>query len=324
MDLAEALNAVTHVPVRTDFKDYVPTHGVSINFILSYLTNIRGVDTMRDLESYTLRITDQFNCSFAELLLAHPGLNTAVNDTANFFVSFAYDTKLSTLVDALNRYRSKIGAQDIYVWISILSVNQHFQATCFRRAPIVYPKTWFKNAFETSIGTIQRVLFIMNPIHNPIALQRLWCIYELYLTVAIPGCSLDVCMSAEDESVFMNGLLEDTQSILNYIDAIDAESARASPRQEQKLRERIKDIPGGYATLNHQVRTKLRSWFATTAELFLANGQNLYQADRAKYIRFMVVVCKLFSELGLFQNAERIGAAAVRESVTHYGNDHEE
>ena len=321
MSFEEQLKTVTNVSVRKDFTNYVPTHGVSLDFLLSHFADIRGVETMRQLEAYTRKVTERHHSSLAELLLSHDKFKHAVVDTAEYFVSFAYDTKVETMMDALDRFRRKMAKKDIFVWISILTVNQHFQVKDGQAAAVVYPKTWFKNAFEKSISSIKHVLFILNPITKPIALQRLWCIYELYLAVS-KGYKLDICLSEEDENLFMEGLLQNTESILRYIDAIDAQSAGADPSQERKLRERIEEIPGSYRTLDTEVRDRLREWFAHSAKSFIEKRRESYQQNKSAYVRVLNMVGKLFLELGSFKEAHTVMIEALYEAVGHYGNEH--
>ena len=324
MALAEQLKTVKPFAARTDFTDYVPRHGLSVNFILSYLAGIDGVDSMRDVEAFTIKVTERFHCSFTELLLQHEKFDKCVVDQAEYFVSFAYDTNLETLVDALDRFRKKKEKADVFVWISIFSVNQHFQAKEGKVAPIQYPKTWFKNAFETCIASIKNVLFILTPIRNPIALHRLWCIYELYLSVSIDGANLDVCLSEEDELTFVNGLLEDTNSILALINAIQAKNAKAHPAQEKKLRERIEDIPGQYGALDNAVRDRLREWFAYTARRFIEVNRVQYKQDMQKYFELLTAVGTLFHDQGHYDEAEALKSEALKESMGYYGTNHVE
>lgn len=324
MAMDEMFKTVKPFSVRTDFTDFVPTDGVSVKFIVKHLTALTGVHTMRDLEGSVMQTTKRFSSSFTELLGNHEQFKESVVESADYFVSFAYDTKLETLVDGLERFRKKAEVDDIFVWISILSVNQHFGRKAGEVAPIVYPKSWFKNAFEKTISTIQNVLFILTPIKNPIALQRLWCIYELYLAEAIKGCTLDVCLSEEDEDTFIDGILQDTTSILQYFDAIDAEKAKASPDQETRLRKRIEEIPGSYATLNSNVRDRLRAWFAHASTSYLEEKKATLQKDQVRYISLLTVVGKLHGELGNYKKAAKIASEALEISLEYYGEEHKE
>lgn len=325
MSLEESLKTVKPFTARTDFTEHVPREGISLQFILKYFGDLANVRTMYDLEEYILKITKKNHCSFAELLQHHEAHKHAVVGSAKYFVSFAYSTEMETILDALEKYRRKVAAEDLYVWISILTVNQHFGRSEGEEAAIEYPKSWFKNAFETCISSIQNVLFIMSPIAQPVALQRLWCIYELYLTVLYPTSVLDVCLAEDDESEFMTGLLSNTESLLEYINGVNAEKAKSSnPAQEAKLRARIEAMPGGYEKINTEVREKLRLWFAHTAQSFIEVNKQEYVKDKARYINLVLMVGKMFLETGKLVDAEPLLHEALREAKAHYGNDHRE
>ena len=323
MDFEESLKTVKPFQARRDFSDYVPRAGISLKFILKHLSDIPGVESMYDLEAYVLKLTQRHHCSVTELLAQHSSYQISVVDTASYFVSFAYSTSYATILDALDKFMRKTGAEDIFVWISIFSINQHFGRGEQENAPVEYPKGWFKDAFEKIIPAIKNVLFVMSPLRQPVALQRLWCIYELYLTVLYPGCTLDVCLSEEDEQFFMQNLVKDTESILEYIDKVNAQQALSSnPKQEEKLRRRIEQIDGQYETINSKVRDKLRLWFAQVAKLFIKTNKQTYQKDKARYIQLIRMVGKLFAELGRFEDAEPLKLEDLYESLGFYGSEH--
>ena len=323
MDFAESLKTVKPFSPRTDFTDYVPTEGVSLKFILKHLGDLQQVESMYDLEDYVLGITKRYHCSFVELLQKHEVHGSSVMGKASHFVSVAYSTSFQTILDALEKFMNKIEADDIHVWISIFTINQHFGRSEGESAPIQYPQSWFKNAFETCIESIGNVLFVMSPIDQPTALQRLWCIYELYLTVLYSQCTLDVCLSQEDEETFIRQLLRGTESILRFINGVDAERAKSSnPAQEEKLRQRIQGIPGGYEAINNEVKGKLRLWFAFSAKSYIAENKERFSQEKDSYIRLIQSVGKMLREAGRLDEAEPFEYEALYECVGHFGNDH--
>ena len=323
MEFEESLKTIKPFQARSDFAEYVPTEGVSLKFILKHLGGLQQVESMYDLENYVLRITKRYHCSFVELLQKHEVHGSSVIGKASHFVSFAYSTSFQTILDALEKFMHKIEADDIHVWISIFTINQHFGRSEGESAPIQYPQSWFKNAFETCIKSIGNVLFVMSPVNQPVALQRLWCIYELYLTVLYKNCTLDVCLSEEDEEIFMQKLLQDTESIVQFINGVDAKKAKSSnPVQEEKLRRRIQSIPGGYEVINNQVKGKLRLWFAVSAKSYIAENKEKFSQNKAYYVRLIQSVGKMLYEAGRLEEAEAFHYEAIYECVGHFGNDH--
>ena len=329
----ESLKLIKSVETRRDFATYVPRDGASLNFLLEHLANTKlgnnknraPIKTMYDLEAYVLQLTSRWHCSFTELLKEHPVHKRAVVDTATYFVSFAYATDLETILSALDKFRRKQRADDLFVWISILSINQHFGREKGESAAVVYPKSWFKKAFKECIPAIKNVLFVMSPLANPVALQRLWCIYELYLSVSNRNCTLDVVLSEEDEQYLINNLLRDSQSILDYINGVNAEKAKSSnPAQEQKLREQIEKIPGLYGAIDEAVREKLRGWFVLAATGYIEAKKEDYKKDRPKYIQLLRMVAKMLDESGRLDQAFPLQNEDLAECRAYYGNEHQE
>lgn len=336
--LEESLKLVKSVETRRNFATYVPRDGVSLNFLLKHLPNAKflkydknsnsssmvSIRTMYDLEAYVLQLTARWHCSFTELLKEHPSHQQAVVDTADYFVSFAYATDLETILSALEKYRRKQGSDDIFVWNSILSINQHFGRQG-KTGVVEYPKSWFKKAFKECIPAIKKVLFVMSPLAKPVALQRLWCIYELFLSVSNKICTLDVVLSEEDEQYLIDNLLKDSQVILKYITNVNAKEAKSSnPKQEEKLRSQIEEIPGGYIVIDDAVRDRLREWFAHAATGYIEARKEEYKKDRPQYINLLRMIEKMLSEAGRLEEAYPLATEGVAECRAYHGIDHKE
>ena len=328
----ESLKLVKSVESRKDFATFVPRDGISLNFLLKHLAdaklaNNKPVKSSYDLEAYVLEHTVKWHCSFTEMLKSHPTHKAAVVDNADYFVSFAYSTDFETVLSALDKFRrKKNNHKDLFVWNSIFSVNRHFGRTGEDKltAPVVYSKGWFKDAFEKCIPSIGNVLFVMSPLAEPVALQRLWCIYELYLAISNDKiCTLDVILSEDDEQYLIDNLLEDSQSVLDYINSVDAEKATSSnPKQEDKLRKEI--IKVGYARIDESIRDRLREWFAHAATQYIAEKKAEYKKDRPKYIDLLGMVAKMLVESGRLDEAFPLESERLAECRAHYGNEHEE
>ena len=324
MSFEESLKVIKHVEARRDFDSYVPLSGISLNFMLKHLLQTEGQRTMYDLESYVIEQTKRRqHCSFTEMLEHHPTYKSCVKTEADYFVSFAYATKFDTILSALDKFRRKVGAEDIFVWISLFTVNQHFARKEGEVAAVVYPRKWFKTAFRKTIPALKNVLFVMSPLKEPVALQRLWCIYELYLSISHRNCTLDVVLSEEDEQYFIDNLLEDSLSVLKYIDGVDSKSAKSSnPDQEQKLREQIEDsVSDGYNGIDDAVRERLREWFAQAATMYITDRKSQYQNDKANYIELLEMVSKMLDEAGRIEESFRLSTECLEECKAFYGED---
>ena len=335
----ESLKLVKSVERRKDFETFVPRAGISLDFLLTHLADAKlenePVKSSYDLEAYVVEHTAKWHCSFTEMLKAHPTHHAAVVDNAEYFISFAYSTDFETILSALDKFRRKKnknknknnnrgGQKDIFVWNSIFSVNQHFGRNAEEKltAPVVYPKGWFKDAFENCIPSIGNVLFVMSPLAQPVALKRLWCIFELYLSVSNENCTLDVILSEDDEQFLIDNLLENTERILDYIKNVDSEKAKSSnPKQEQKLRDQIAKIHGGYNAIDDAVRDRLRDWFVHAASGYIIANKDKYKANMPKYILLIRAVGKALCEAAKNELAEHLLVEDVQESSKFYGEE---
>lgn len=328
----ESLKLVKSVESRKDFASYVPRDGISLNFLLQNLADAKlgtkPIKSSYDLETYVLQHTVKWHCSFTELLKSHPTHSGAVADKAEYFVSFAYSTDFETVLSALDKFRRKNrGAnKDLYVWNSVFCINQHFGRSSEEKltAPVVYPKGWFKDAFEKCIPSIGNVLFVMSPLAEPVALKRLWCIYELYLTISNDKCTLDVILSEEDEEYLIDSLLRSSQSILDFINGVNAEKAKSSnPAQEEKLRKQIAGLAGGYSAIDDAVREKLREWFAHAAKQYIAEKKDMYKRENVeKFINVLGMVAKMLRESGRLEEAFQVEIERLAECRAYYGDKH--
>lgn len=221
-----------------------------------------------------------------ELFKAHPTHISAVVDPAEYFVYFTYSRAFDIILNAVDNVSAEeTGAEDLFAWISITSVNRHFGRMQKERfsAPVVYPKGWAKDAFQQCIASIPKVLFVMSPLAKPVALERLWFIYDVYLEILEEKCSLAVILSEDDEQYLIENLLVSSQSILDYINKVRAEKAKASnPEQDKRLRLQIERLPGGYVAIDESIRDRLRDWFAHAARQYIQDVNSIFKINLAE------------------------------------------
>ena len=231
-----------------------PLSGISLNFLQEYFPFER-YGSMEELERNVIEMTREDQCSFVELLASseEKEFRAAVKPKAHFFVSFAYRTKWADLLSALLNYQRQNGLADMYIWMSVFSVNQH-EANHFE-------KKWFREAFSKAIREIGHTLFIMSPWPESIALQRLWCIFELYITLSHESCKLDVVLSEDDELELIDKLKQDKEA--SCYTTVESQKARASrPEDEKELRKYIMAL--SFEAVNSAISSRLDEWISTT------------------------------------------------------------
>ena len=322
MEFEEKLKVVKPFKARTDAAEYVPRHGVSLAFIKQELAKVAELQTMRDLESLVRKVTEPFRCSFAELLLQHDSYKSCVVEEAEYFVCVAYDTKVEVFVDALTRFQRELEVEDIFVWVSVFALNQHFGRGAEQGMEL--PESWLKDSFEAAMADTKRVLFVLSPVNKPIGFERLWCFYELLMPRVLRGCILDVCLSEEDEQNLTKGLLEDAGSILEAIAAIDLEKTKCSNAMDERmLRKRLAAIQTDTQALNKLVRDQLRNWFMNAAIGCIASNSDEYTKEVAKLIDVLYLVGGMFEEAEDLDTAETLANEVLTLCTRHYGKEHE-
>ena len=90
---------------------------------------------------------------------------------ATCFVSHAWKTPFKDVVDCLTQYENT--HHNTYYWFDVLTHNQYQNISSQHTE-------WWSNVFKKAIQNMGDVIFIMSPWNKPIALTRLWCLFELY------------------------------------------------------------------------------------------------------------------------------------------------
>ena len=284
-----------------------PLSGISLNFLQGYFPFERFT-TMGELEGSIIKLTKEDKCSFVELLASsgEQEFQDAVRPKAQFFVSFAYRTKWADLLASLLNYQEQHGLSDMYLWLSVFSVNQH-EANHFE-------KEWFRNAFSKAITEIGHTLFIMSPWPESIALKRLWCIFELYITLSGDTCKLDIVLNKEDELELMEKLEQDKEA--SCYTTVQVEHAKASrPEDEKELRKFIMSL--SYETVNRAISTRLEQWIGSTFNTALSAAQELEGKDeKERELRMTLELNRRMSKYLVDTGKPRLAEAHSRKTLT--------
>lgn len=71
---------------------------------------------------------------------------------------------------------------------------------------------WWATTFQSSIASFGRTVMVLAPWHDPIPLQRGWCVWELYCTIIgkrSGQCIFEVALSPESEQQFIEDVNQD-------------------------------------------------------------------------------------------------------------------
>ena len=149
---------------------------------------------------------------------------------ATRFVSHAWDYVFQDLLAAL----LALGVEQEYLWIGatcarclfrtthdtapacsadVFVLNQHEAATIER------PPDWWSDAFSDAVRTVGHTLLVLQPWFAPRALQRAWCLWEIFCTLQ-GGIQLDVLLNPGQVEAFRDNLARADVSCLHARNAL--------------------------------------------------------------------------------------------------------
>ena len=198
-------------------------------------------------------------CSYAELDAA-PG----ESGPATAFVSHAWLYPFEWVVSALEA--ADLPADTLF-WMDVAVVNQHTNAT--------RGFEWWSSTFRQAVKTIGRTLLVLAPWRAPLPLGRAWCIWEIFCTVDTET-ELRVLLPAAERAAFATALVEDFDSIVKVVCAVDVEKAEAhDPADRDNIFAAVRGTCGFHA-LNVAAAGGLRGALALAVHRVLVCTMPLY------------------------------------------------
>ena len=158
--------------------------------------------------------------SYARMVRAQGG-GAGVGE-ATVFASHAWTFVFEELIESLRFFENQqlaAGKPPSYFWLDIFVVDENAAHT--------YPSEWWQTSFTQAVGAIGHTALVLTPWRSPVPLRRAWCLWEIYSTLG-EKAKLSVCMSETENADFHRALVEDFESVLTSLSAIDAETAEVS------------------------------------------------------------------------------------------------
>eukprot|EP00004_Rigifila_ramosa_P024642 TRINITY_DN7209_c0_g1_i5.p1 TRINITY_DN7209_c0_g1~~TRINITY_DN7209_c0_g1_i5.p1 ORF type:complete len:1114 (+),score=222.94 TRINITY_DN7209_c0_g1_i5:499-3342(+) len=248
----------------------IPEEGVSLRFVLDFARQhkwrLRGLTTSEVCAKFVMPATRERACSYASLLKAK-GRTEGLVGRANVFVSHAWRYLFLDLVEALREQWEREGSNpETYLWLDVFVNNQH--GTGER------PFEWWTTAFTSSLSSIGRAWVVLIPWDDPIYVQRIWCLFELY-TIELQTIQREIIFPARERRRFLRYLVTDfnaVSGVLERISHIDIEKATAFKLSDQEAILRLVQQTVGFSRLNATIFAALKRWFATAAESALGDS----------------------------------------------------
>lgn len=217
---------------------------------------------------------------------------------ANRFLSHVYSAPFLKSLDALEAWEEQEAAAGrstpSFYYFDLFVVNQHGQG------PVI-PFAELRDEFGNGVRGVGHTLLLMEWA-DATALRRMWCVFELYTTLAC-GVPLDVVMAPDDETAFLEALHSDFDSLVQKT-IIDAELATArEPADEENIRRAIVESVG-FRRLNELVISGLQDWMAARGGEALRFRRRTLGEDHPHTLTFAQNVGSLLLTQGKLRDAE--------------------
>jgi hypothetical protein len=219
--------------------------------------------TTRDVHKLIIKPrTDELRCRWADLPEwaggQEQGDGRPFLGAADYFVSHSWDTPWEELVGALEQHAADTARPNLYFWVDIFAVCQHWATTadtvgspgytlepctaacvgCTRAGADMHdwasvepaPESGLapnpsnpSKGFERVIQHAGKTLVVMEPYDNPRPPTRVWCLFEMYSTLNLPGGEVVVALSRGQRLSMQRGLKAGrVNEVLAHIDAENA------------------------------------------------------------------------------------------------------
>ena len=194
--------------------------------------------------------------------LPHPEIRLqkedSVRNIATLFVIHCWSYKFIDLINAIERYVENNGLlqnENFSIWLDIFCYSQW-------KPPITDTKLWLADSI-TCMNCIGHALLLIDIWENPIVLQRIWCLFEIYIT-AKANVHLELFDLNEDmKHIYPKLFIDDFDSLFEiYSDKIDISSSMSSRIDDKEMILRtIYDSTDGIAGMKNMIEKIIRKWF---------------------------------------------------------------
>ena len=222
---------------------------------------------------------------------------------------------VAAVEEALEAAQDVEDSNTVYMFIDIFTCAQHRNE---RPQSKSCPNKTDADKFKEVIAHCKRLLLYCTPITCPRALQRIWCLYELF-EAHQKGIPVIVALSSADAAKLEELILQDAGNVTRIFLAIDTDKAQATYEEDRKkVRGWISDAlrPNCFEKMDELVRTSMRSWLLKTMQALLQKGAG---EDSTELLRG---VGTLSLEVGNFDQAMECYIRVLELHIQRHSLDH--
>ena len=246
--------------------------------------------TGRDFHREVVKVhTHNLLCRYVELAGCGDGMDSDGSPSvglADAFVSWNWDSDWEQMLAALGEHTLTVtaaGRAAPHYWLDLFAVNQHTalppwrcesglaKHNCPGCASVEDDMMSLSEmeggrrdkGFERVINSenCRETLLILEPWFDPRPVTRVWCLYEMLLTM-LAEKKLTMLAPPEQRGKLSDALLDDITNVERTLVRVDAEHAEATMEDDRvKIFASIRLLlPGGFAELNERASSELRRW----------------------------------------------------------------
>jgi serine/threonine protein kinase/Flp pilus assembly protein TadD len=271
-----------------------------------------GMTTSDVSGKYVMPATADRRCAYVDLF---PASDAALVGPATVFVSHAWAMPFNALVEALAEADMGMRTRDPtctpFFYLDVITRSQ------FNHSAM--PFQWWTTTFRKGIGRIGHTIIVLEW-GNPGPFGRLWCVYEMFCTVA-EGGTVEIAMPPSSAESFRKELLSDFPSIAGKLSSINLEQAQCFlPGDQDNISTAIKTTVG-FDRVTNAVVGAMRDWMVRIARNNLAAI-----ADRAERITspLQLNLGRLLAESGELSEAVMLLRETAKARHQRLGGEHSE
>jgi len=188
--------------------------------------------------------------SYAEFLMKNESKHVF---RCNAYVTHAWACDFSDTVKAMEEFeKNRTSRSTLYYFCDLLSVNQWDK----KEDPITVPEV------KGLVAKVEELVCVLYPWDELELFGRLWVIFEIALAVQYKT-NLSITLPPSQSNLFKEMIKKDFAKFEKWLRMIDAEKAKASRGEDQKMIcEVILAEMGEFNNCNRRVHDQLRKWFA--------------------------------------------------------------
>ncbi|CAB9511907.1 Kinesin light chain [Seminavis robusta] len=247
---------------------------------------------------------------------------------ATHMLSYSWDYSIGDVVDTLCDFclQNNLDPKRTYIWICCLCVNQHRvveNAAHQMTGMIAASQVDFFSIFGDRVKRIGHLLSMMAPWKAPVALTRVWCIFEIFMAHTTKECKVDIIMPPKEKGSLEQDVITSGGGINALYETLGntkVENAKASVESDRLAILSRVDSGVGFHELNNQVNDLLRGWMLHVLLQLVETRENTNNED---YVNFCNQVGAVLERNGEHDAAMKLHRAALSICETKLGEHNE-